>query len=96
MLFRSTPFGKRRIALEKLSAHLTLVLAALAVLALATTVASNVYGDPALGDPIPPGAAVSFATWVGAVALCFGGLAFALGPVLGSGGAAGIAGASMT
>ena len=35
------------------------------------------------------------ATWVGAVALCFGGLEFALGPVLGSGGAAGIAGLAM-
>src|SRR5207342_1350857 len=90
-----TPFGKSRVALEKLAAHLTMLFIALAILALATTFSSNTFGDPALGDQIPPLAALGFALWVGFIALFFGGLAFALGPILGRSGAAGIAGLVM-
>jgi len=90
-----SPFGKRRIALEKLAAHLTMLGLAMAVLALATTVSSSLFGDAALGDPIPPLSAIGFALWVGCIALFFGGLAFALGPLLGRGGAAGVAGLAM-
>ncbi len=68
---------------------------AMAILALATTVSSSLFGDAALGDPIPPLSAVGFALWVGCIALFFGGLAFALGPLLGRAGAAGVAGLAM-
>ena len=49
----AAPFGKRRIALEKLAAHLTLLWLAMVVLAVMTTFSSNVFGDAALGDQIP-------------------------------------------
>ena len=88
----TTPFGKRRIALEKLAGHITMLVLALAFMATMLTISSNVYGDPALGDPIPPLGAIGFALWLGFNALFFGGIAFALAPLLGRAGAAGIAG----
>jgi ABC-2 type transport system permease protein len=89
------PFGKRRIALEKLAAHLTMMALALAVLAIMTTISSNAYGNPALGDPVPLVWSIGFALWLGVNALFFGGLAFALGPLVGRGAAAGIAGVAL-
>jgi ABC-2 type transport system permease protein len=91
----STPFGKRRVALEKLAAHLTMLWAAMAFMAVAAWAGSTVWGDAALGDHIAPLSAVGFALWVGLIALAFGGLAFALSPILGRSGAAGVAGAVM-
>ena len=91
----AAPFGKRRIALEKLAAHLTLLWLAMVVLALMTTFSSNVFGDAALGDQIPLLSAAGFALWVGFIAMFFGGLAFALAPLLGRAGSAGIAGLGM-
>ena len=55
-------------------------------------ISSNVFGDPSLGDPIAPLSAIGFALWLGFTALFFGGLAFALAPLLGRAGAAGAAG----
>lgn len=86
-----TPLGKRSIALQKVAAHLTLLGLALAVLAVATTLSASLFGDAALGDAISPLEAFGFALWVGCIALCFGGLAFALSAIVGRGGAAGIA-----
>ncbi len=91
----AAPFGKRRIALEKLAAHLTLLWLAMVILALMTTFSSNVFGDAALGDQIPLLSSVGFALWVGFIAMFFGGLAFALSPLLGRAGSAGIAGLGM-
>ncbi len=91
----AAPFGRRRIALEKLAAHVTMLGLAMAIVALCITVSSNVFGDAALGDQIPPLSAIGFVLWVGGLALCFGGLAWALGPVLGRAGAAGLASAAM-
>lgn len=91
----AAPFGKRRIALEKLAAHLTMLWLAMAILAVVTTASSSLFGDAALGDPIPLTSSVGFALWVGFIALFFGGLAFAFAPVLGRGGAAGGAGLLM-
>lgn len=85
-----TPFGKRRIAIEKLAAHITMLTLALAFMAVLLVVSSNVYGDAALGDRISALSAIGFALWLGFIALFFGGLAFALAPILGRGGAAGI------
>ncbi len=90
-----TPFGKRRVAIEKLAAHLTMLAIALLILTVSTTLSSNAFGDPALGDQIAPLSALGFALWVGFIALFFGGLAFALGPLLGRSGAAGVAGIAM-
>ncbi|HLX36112.1 MAG TPA: hypothetical protein VKR30_12825 [Candidatus Limnocylindrales bacterium] len=91
-LVAATPFGKRRIAIEKVAAHVTMLVLALAFMAVMITISSNAYGDAALGDQISPLSAVGFALWLGFNALFFGGLAFALSPLLGRGGAAGIAG----
>ncbi len=91
----AAPFGKRRIALEKLAAHLTLLALAMVILAVMLTFSSNVFGNAALGDQIPLLSSVGFALWVGFLALFFGGLAFALSPLLGRAGAAGVAGLAM-
>src|ERR1035437_3959711 len=72
------PFGKRRIALEKLAAHLTMLWLAMAFVAVMVFASSNAFGDPKLGDQIPLGASISFALWAGVIAMCFGGLALAL------------------
>ena len=91
----AAPFGKRRIALEKLAAHLTLLWLAMVVLALMTTFSSNVFGNAELGDHISLLSSVGFALWIGCLAMFFGGLAFALSPLLGRAGSAGVAGLAM-
>ncbi len=91
----ASPFGKRRIALEKLAAHLTVLWLAMAFMAVLLTIASNVFGDPSLGDRIPLVGAIGFGLWVGFTAMCFGGLALALAPMLGRAGSAGVAGVAM-
>ena len=91
----TTPFGKRRIAIEKVAAHVTMLVLALAFMAVMLTVSSNTFGSAALGDQIAPISAVGFALWLGFTALFFGGLAFALGPLLGRGGAGGVAGIAL-
>ena len=90
-----TPFGKRRIALEKVAAHLTMVGLAMAILAVMTTTSSTLFGDATLGDHIPLLSSVGFALWCGFLAVFFGGLAFALAPVLGRAGSAGVASLAM-
>lgn len=89
----ATPHGKRTIALEKLTAHVTAIVLSMAILAVITVVSSSAFGDPAFGDEIPPLGAVGFAVWVGLMGLVSGSVAFALAPVVGRGAAAGIAGA---
>jgi len=87
----SAPFGKRRVAVEKLTAHLTMLGLAMAVLACACVASSTLWGDSSLGDRIAPLSALGFALWVGFLAVFFGGLAFALAPLLGRSGSAGVA-----
>lgn len=94
-LVATTPFGKRRIAVEKVAAHVTMLALALAFMAVMITISSNVYGDAALGDVISPLSAMGYALWLGAIGLFFGGLAFALAPLLGRSGAAGVAGIAL-
>jgi ABC-2 type transport system permease protein len=89
-LVAATPFGKRRIALEKLAANQTVLWGALAVLAVATTVSASVFGDASQGDAIPPLSSIGFALWLGFLAMFFGGIAFALSQVVGRGGAVAI------
>ena len=91
----SAPFGKRRVALEKLVAHLTMLGLTMVVLVVACVGGSTLFGDAALGDRIAPISAVGFALWVGFIALFFGGMAFALAPLLGRSGSAGVAALAM-
>src|SRR5450759_5384054 len=56
----ASPFGKRRIALEKLAAHLTVLWLAMAFVTVMLVLSSNAFGDPTLGDQIPPGNAIGF------------------------------------
>ena len=88
----AAPFGKRRIALEKLAAHLTAMGVSMVFLALAAWVAGSTFGNRELGDEIPLAAGIGFAAWVGLMGLVSGSVAFALAPVVGRGSAAGIAG----
>jgi ABC-2 type transport system permease protein len=87
-----TPLGLRRIALEKLAAHLTGMAIVVAVTAVTAWLASAMFGTLP-GDEIAPADAVSFALWVGLVGLASGAVAFALAPVFGRAASAGIAGA---
>jgi ABC-2 type transport system permease protein len=90
-----TPLGKRRIALEKLAAHLTLLWLAMVILAMVLTFSASIFGDPSLGDEIPLLSSAGFAMWVGFLAMLFGGLAFALSPHLGRAGSAGVTGVAL-
>ena len=87
----AAPFGKRRIALEKLAGHLTVLSVAVIILALATTLVGAVFGTLP-EDAISAQQALGFALWIWLMALAFGGLAWALAPLLGRALAGGIAG----
>ena len=87
----ASPFGRRRLALEKVAAHLTVMAGAMAVVALAAWLVGAAFGSLP-GDAIPPAAAIGFALWLGLVSVASGSVAFALSPLLGRAAAAGIAG----
>ena len=87
----SEPFGKRRIALEKLAAHLTVIALSVAILGFAAWLGGAAFGTLP-GDAIPVQAALGYALWVGLVSLFFGGLAFALAQFFGRAVGAGVAG----
>ena len=90
-LVAAAPFGKRRIAFEKLAAHVTAMTVSMVVLAICGLVAGSVFGIAALGDAISVTSAVGFALWVGLMGLVSGSVAFALAPVVGRGSAVGVA-----
>jgi ABC-2 type transport system permease protein len=94
-MIATTPMGKRRIALEKLAAHLTLLWLAMVIFAIAATIGSSIFGEADLGDHIPFLGSLGFGFLMGSIAMCFGGLAFLLSPVLGRAGAAGVSGLLM-
>jgi ABC-2 type transport system permease protein len=87
----AAPFGKRRLALEKLTAHVTVMGLVAAILAVCAWAAGALFGTVP-EDAIPVGAAIDYALLVGLIGLACGGVAFALGPIVGRGSAAGIAG----
>lgn len=91
----TTPLGKRRIALEKLAAHLTLLWLTMAILGFAVSIGSSIFGEAELGDLIPLLGGLGFGLLIGSIAMFFGGLAFLLAPVLGRAGSAGVAGLLM-
>jgi ABC-2 type transport system permease protein len=87
----STGRSRRRIALEKLSGHV--VMLGIAVLVAFVSIAIGGAAFATLpGDEISILSAFAYAIWLGLIALTAGALAFALGPFVGRGGAAGIAG----
>jgi len=90
----AAPFGKRRIAIEKLAAHLTGMFGTMAFLAIVTWVGSAAFGTLP-GDAISLQASVGFAVWVGLIGLVSGSVAWALAPFVGRASAAGVAGAVM-
>ncbi len=90
----ATPLSRRRLALEKLAGHLTALVAASALIAIATWVTGAGFAKLP-GDEIAPGAAIDFAVGLGAKALVAGSVAFALAGLVGRGAAAGLAGAIM-
>jgi ABC-2 type transport system permease protein len=88
----AAPFGKRRIALEKLAAHVTGMVAACAFLAVVTYAGTQGFATVP-GDALPVEAAVGFALWVALIGLVSGSVAWALAPFVGRASAAGVAGA---
>ena len=66
-----TPLGLRRIALEKLAAHLTGMAIVVAIVALSAWLAGAAF-HTLPGDEIPLDRAVGFALWVGIVGLASG------------------------
>ncbi|MGA7670130.1 MAG: hypothetical protein WBW04_06895 [Nitrolancea sp.] len=91
-LIAVTPLSRRKLALEKLAAHVTSLAIVLAVLAAVCWLSGAVFGTLP-GDAISAQASIGFAVWIGLMALASGSIAFALAPLFGRAGAAGIAGA---
>jgi len=87
----AAPYGKRRIALEKLGAHVTAMVLSMAFLAVITVISSYAFGDASLGDEIPPLNAFGFAVWVGLLGLAAGSVAWAIAPFVGRASAVGVA-----
>jgi ABC-2 type transport system permease protein len=90
----ATGNSRRRIALEKVAGHVAALVAASALIALATWATGSLFARLE-GDSIGPGAAISFAVGLGFKGLLAGSVAFALAPLFGRGTAAGGAGAVM-
>jgi ABC-2 type transport system permease protein len=88
----STGRSRRRIAIEKLSGHMLMLGIAVLVAFVSITIAGSAFATLP-GDEISPLSALAYSLWMGLIALAGGALAFALGPFVGRGAAAGIAGA---
>ncbi|HET7182828.1 MAG TPA: ABC transporter permease subunit [Candidatus Limnocylindrales bacterium] len=87
----ATGLSRRRIALEKLFGHLVPMGIVLLITFISIAIAGQAY--PVLpGDEISVSSAFAYTVWLGFIALAGGALAFALGPFVGRGGAAGVAG----
>jgi ABC-2 type transport system permease protein len=90
-LLAATGISRRRIAIEKLFGHLVPLSIVLLITFASISIAGATY--PVLpGDEISVTSAFAYSIWLGLIALAGGALAFALGPFVGRGGAAGIAG----
>lgn len=90
----ASPMSRRRLAFEKVAAHVVAVAAAMMVVAGMAWAAGAFFGAMP-GDEVAPDAAVGFALGLGLKALIAGAVAFALGSLLGRGAAAGAAGGLM-
>ena len=88
------PATRRRIAVEKLAAHVVLMFVALAGVAVVTWLTGQAFGKQAV-DAISPGAAIGYALGLALIGLLAGSFAFAAAPFVGRAAAAGLAGAVM-
>ena len=86
------PLSRAVIALEKLAAHVTALVAATAIVAIAAWAAGIVFARFP-GDEVAPAAAAAFGVGIALKGLIAGSVAFALAAFVGRGAAAGIAGA---
>ena len=86
------PIPRRRLAFEKLVAHVTAVILAAAAIFASIAIAGTALATLP-GDEISAAQAAGYAVWLGALALASGGVAFAVAPFLGRGPALAIAGA---
>jgi ABC-2 type transport system permease protein len=89
----AAPLTRRRIALQKLSGHIVVMVIASALIFVSLVIAGSFATLP--GDEITVAAAAGYAIWLGLMALIAGSVAFAIAPFLGRGAAIGIAGALM-
>jgi ABC-2 type transport system permease protein len=87
----AAPAGKRRIAIEKLAAHLTAVVGTVVLMAASAYGGSRIFGDAQLGDALPFSAVAGYALWVLLIGLVSGSVAWALGPIVGRASAVGVA-----
>ena len=90
----ATSFARRRIAVEKVGAHVTVLAVTTALVIFVAWLVGTAFGSIP-GDAIPVRAAVGFGLWLAVMTLWFGGLAFALSPFLGRSLGAGVAGAAL-
>jgi len=93
-LLVTSRFTRRRVALEKLIAHLVVVGIAMVALALLLWVCGRAFA-PLPGDEIPLAAAAAYALFAGLLILAPGSIAFAAAPFVGRGAAAGLAAFAM-
>jgi ABC-2 type transport system permease protein len=87
----ATGRSRRRVALEKLSGHVLMLGLAVLVAFVSIAIAGRSYAVLP-GDEISVLSAFAYSVWLGLLALAAGSLAFALGPFVGRGASAGIAG----
>jgi ABC-2 type transport system permease protein len=87
----ATGRSRRRVAFEKLSAHVLVLGLVVLVTFVSIAIAGSAFATLP-GDEISLLSAFGYAIWLGLIALTAGALAFALGPFVGRGAAAGIAG----
>ena len=87
----SGPITRRQIALQKLAGHVLMLGIACLLLFFAILITGSFGTLP--GDELPLGSAFGYSLWLMLLALAAGSVAFALGPFVGRGSAAGIAGA---
>jgi ABC-2 type transport system permease protein len=89
-LLATSGISRRRLAIEKLAAHLVSVGITAAALAVIVWACGNVFATLP-GDQIPPAAAAGYAVLTGVLMLASGSVAFAAAPFVGRGAAAGLA-----
>ncbi len=87
----ASPFGKRRLAIEKLAAHVTGMVAIMIALAIVTSLSSAAFSVTPQ-DHLAVSESIGFALWLGLIGLACGSVAWALAPFVGRSSAAGIAG----
>jgi ABC-2 type transport system permease protein len=87
----ATGLSRRRIAVEKLAAHILVLTIACVALFIALIIADGAFARLPQDD-ITPAMAAGYSIWLGLLSLAAGALAFAIAPFLGRGAAIGIAG----